>query len=193
MQRINTRRAFDIFLQFLELSFFQVPVRLNMKYFLCDADCSSVLLPLPRTDWSVDNQLPGHTLGFTHCHLNLSWYRYYQMPCCRWPQVWTRVWFLLINTSVFQTMGLSWQTSLRSKDCRKVVPRDLCFQHFLFFFPSPPLFSSPLFLSLSQPMAYRTPLFQAGFLLFSFFWKHGPPYPQQSLCPCSPGPHQDPS
>lgn len=48
LQCINTKRVFGIFLQFLELSYFLVLVRLNIQYFLSDTDCSSVLLPLAR-------------------------------------------------------------------------------------------------------------------------------------------------
>lgn len=74
------------------------------------------------------------TNALTHCHLNLWWYWYHQMPCCRKLSVRSGVWFLLINTSVFQTMWLSWQTSFWSRDCRKVASWDLHLQHFLFFF-----------------------------------------------------------
>lgn len=102
------------------------------------------------------------------------------MPCCRWLSVRTGVWFLLINTSVSQTIWLSWQTSLHGRDHWKVAPWDLCLQHFLFFF-SPSL--SSLYLFLLSVHSLLNSSFTAQLPAFLLLLEQCPPHSYQSLCP----------
>lgn len=102
------------------------------------------------------------------------------MPCCRWLSVSTGDWFLLINTSVSQTLWLSWQTSLHGRDRRKAASWDLCLQHFLFFF-SPSL--SSLYLFLLSVHSLLNSSFPAHLPAFLLLLEQCPPHSYQHLCP----------